>query len=585
MLNLRSMEKVLPCLMLFLGLLCAGPAAAADAAGAPSRVAILPFNMHTPPSLNYLQDGIREMFASRLGWQGKVQVLEKAATEPAVKGIKGDISAEDALRIGKALKVDYVLYGSVTGLGQSISIDARVVTVSGAAGPASFVAQAKTLDDVIPQIDQCAQNINTKVFSRPAEAGKTAAVSESEASATRNPELLLPDSLVQAEKSSYLNPYFVELTPEGSLRQPGIWKSQTIVGAILGMDIGDVDGDGRPEIVVMTKDKITVYRKEGQGLKTIAAYDGTKVDNFIWLSVLDVNHDGTAKIFVNDLRRQNLARGASTENIYGDRGYTEGLISFVLALSNGKLQEVARVDSYYLNAVEFPKKGKILLGQLKGEETVGAFVGGTYEMALRGNSVVPTVAFPLPDRCNVFNCVQADLKGDHTRETILVDKSNRLVVLSPSGDMMWQSDKIFAATTNTFEGKLNDRRYNDIDYYAIPSPVIVTDLNKDGITEILVNRNPNALMKFLPENMKSYDKGEIVSFSWDQLGMAENWKTRELVGMVTSIRLADVDNKGKDQLVLSLVAAKDLLKLGDAKSNIVTFELKTPDKQASDKKE
>ena len=36
--------------------------------------------------------------------------------------------------------------------------------------------------------------------------------------------------------------------------------------------------------------------------------------------------------------------------------------------------------------------------------------------------------------------------------------------------------------------------------------------------------------------------------------------------MVTSIRLADIDGKGANQLVLSLVAAKDLLKLGDAKS-------------------
>ena len=143
MVNFRSMGKVLPCLMLFLSLLPAGLALGADPAGGPARVAILPFNMHTPPNLSYLQDGVREMFASRLGWQGKVQVIEKSATEPALKGIKGDISAVDALRIGKTLKVDYVLYGSVTGLGQSISIDARVVTVSGAGEPTLVLRPGK----------------------------------------------------------------------------------------------------------------------------------------------------------------------------------------------------------------------------------------------------------------------------------------------------------------------------------------------------------------------------------------------------------------------------------------------------------
>jgi len=585
--SMKSMKKVLPSVLLlclFLSVLSVAASWSADAAGSPARVAILPFNMHTPGNLGYLREGIRDMLASRLGWQGKVQVLEKSVTEQAMKGIKGDVSAEDALRIGKALKVDYVLYGSVTGLGQSISIDAKIAAVSGTSDPVSFFAQTKTLDDVIPQIDLCAQNINTKVFSRPSEAGRTAAA-ESEAASVRNPELLIPDAMIQSEKSSYLNPNIVEMTPEGSLRQPGIWKSQTIAGAILSMDIGDVDGDGRPEIVVMTKDKVAVYRKEGQGLKSLATYNGTKVDNFLWIAVADVSHDGSAKIFVNNLKKRNEARGATTENIGGDRGYTEGLLSIVLSLNNGKLTEIAKVESYYLNAIEFPKKGKILIGQQKGDESVGAFIGGVYEMAIRGSAVVATVPVSLPDRCNLFNCVRGDLNGDHSEETVMIDKSNRLLVLNPAGDMIWNSDKIFAATTNSFEGKLNDRRYNDVDTYSIPSSVLIADLNKDGITEVLVNRNPNTLVKFLPENMKSYDKGEIVSLSWDQLGMVENWKTREISGMVTSIRLADLDKKGADQLVLSLVAAKDLLKLGDAKSSIISYELKVPEKKTADKKE
>ena len=584
MLNHRSTKKGMPCLMLLLTLLYAQAAWSGDTARTTVKVAILPFNMHTPAGLAYLQEGIREMFASRLGWQGKVLVVEKTATEQATKGIRGDVSADNAMKIGKTLNVDYVIYGSVTGLGQSVSIDANIARVSGGGEPVSFAAQAKNLDDVIPRIDQCAQDINAKVFGRPAELGKAAAVAGSEAEATRNPELLIPDAMIQSDKSAYLNPNFIELSPEGSLRQPGIWKSQTIIGAVLAMDVGDVDGDGRPEIVVMAKDKITVFRKEGQGLKTIATYSGTKVDNYIWLSVANADQDGPAKIFLNNLRKHNTSR-ASMDTMYGDKGYTEGLVSVVLALSNGKLEEIAKADNYYLNAIEFPKKGRILVGQQKGEETVGAFAGGVYEMAIRGETVVPTVAVPLPDRCNVFNCIRADLKGDHVEETIQVDKSNRLLVLSPSGETIWQSDKIFAATTNSFEGRLNDRRYNDIDYYAVPSPVMVTDLNKDGIPEIIVNRNPNATAKFLPESLKSYDKGEIVSFSWDQLGMAENWKTRELNGMVTSIRLADLDNKGKDQLVVSMVAAKDLLKLADAKSTIITYELREHGKKAPDKRE
>ena len=70
------------------------------------KVAILPFNMHTPSQLMYLQDGIRDMLTSRLGWEGKVQVLDRSAVDQAVRGTKGDLSAEDAQRIGRALKAD-----------------------------------------------------------------------------------------------------------------------------------------------------------------------------------------------------------------------------------------------------------------------------------------------------------------------------------------------------------------------------------------------------------------------------------------------------------------------------------------------
>jgi TolB-like protein len=119
--------------------------------------------MHTPGELNYLQSGVREMLTSRLAWQGKVQVVDKSQSEQAVRGAK-DISLNDALKAGSSLKADYVLFGSITAMGQSVSIDAKMAPVSGKTEPLSFYAQTKSLDEVIPQINQFAQEINQKVF-------------------------------------------------------------------------------------------------------------------------------------------------------------------------------------------------------------------------------------------------------------------------------------------------------------------------------------------------------------------------------------------------------------------------------------
>lgn len=584
MLNVRSIRKAIPFMAVVLSVVCSGISWGAEQGNAPSKVAVLPFNMHTPSTLSYLQDGIRDMLSSRLGWQGKVQVIDKTNVDRAVKGVKGDIGGDDALRLAKSLGADYVLYGSVTGLGQSISIDGKMASVSGKGEPFSFFAQTKTLDEVIPQINQFAQNINQKIFARPGEPGQ-AAVSETDAASTRNPELLIPGSMIAGEKSSYLNPNFVEMAGDAALRQPGLWRSQTITGALMSMDIGDVDGDGRPEIVVVSKNRVTVYRKEGQGLKTVAVYDGTKVDNFLWVAVADPSHTGKADIFVTNLRKKNLSTPGGSEQILGNKGFVEELSSFALSLRSGKLQLIASADGYYLNAIELPKRGKLLVGQEKGLLREGAFKGSVYEMQVRGDRVLPTTDVGLPSRCNLFSCIKADINNDHTDEVINIDESNHLIISSPAGDQIWRSDKVFGATTNTFEGRLNDRRFNDVDFYSIPSPVVVTDLNKDGIPEILVNRNPDALAKFLPEGMKTYDKGEIVSLTWDQMGMVENWKTREISGMVTGLRMADLDGTGEKQLVVCMVNAKDLLKLGDAKSTIFSYELKAAGNKTEDKSE
>jgi TolB-like protein len=566
----RKPFLLFPLLLLVLCGLAPNGIAAGPAGDTPVKIAILPFTMHTPGELNYLQSGIRDMLTSRLGWQGKVQVVDRAETEQAVKGVK-DISLNDALRIGGVLKADYVLFGSITGMGQSISIDAKMAPLSGKTEPISFYAQTKTLDEVIPQVNQFAQNINQKVFGKPDESSQTAN-SEAEMLATRNPEFLLPGALAPGDKVSYLNPNFVEMTPESSLRQPGIWRSQLLDGGIMGMDIGDVDGDGHTEVVTVMRHKLTVYRKENQGLRTLATFEPSRVERFMWVCVADVLREGKAYIFVTSLHTKNssLAQAdKSTDNF----GTGEDVSSYIFTMTGGKLQMVEDRVPYFLNTVHLGQRGRVLVGQEKAEKTEGAFKGDVYEMQFRDHKLVPTVAVSAPTGINVFNFAKADLKNDHLEEFITLDDSHNLVIRSAAGDRIWKGTGIFGATTNMFESKVEDRRYNQVQMASIHSPILITDLNKDGILEVVLNRNTTVFDKFLPDSMKAYEKGEIISLSWDQLGMTENWKTREVEGQVTSLRVGDIDGNGHSQLVLSVVHPRDLLKLWDSKSSIISYDI------------
>ncbi|MCE5245276.1 MAG: hypothetical protein LLF99_18975 [Desulfobacteraceae bacterium] len=564
----RAMVK--RCIFIIMTVMSASWGWAAEKPQAPVSVAVLPFGMHAPPDLAYLQDGIRDMLSSRLAAQDKVQVVDRNSVSQAMKGSKGDVSPEDAKRIAKILKADYVLFGSLTALGQSVSIDAKMVPVSGNGEPVALYTQTKSMDEVIPQVNRFAQEINQKVFKRTDAGGKTA---DAESDSTRNPEFLVAGMLQNKDNISYLNPNFVELTNEASLRQTGVWRSQEMEGSVMGMDIGDVDGDGKNEVVICTADKVMVYRKEHNGLKVLGNFNGSKTDHFLWVSVVDVNRDKKSRIFVTNLKKFNAIGGATTETIKGTRGFTEGLASFALEIINGKLQQVGSAVPYYLNGVTLPKRGKVLIGQKKGEASEEPFLPGITEMQMVGGNITTSTPVNVPSKCNVFNFAAVDINNDHADEYAVIDSQNRLAVINAGGDTIWKSDKLFATTTNQFEGKVTDRRYNDVDVYFMPSSMEVTDLNGDGIQEIVVTRNVDNATRFLPDTMKYFDKGEVLSLSWDNMGMVENWKTREISGMVTCLRVADLSNEGKKQLVLSVVSAKDLLKLTKAKSVIVSYDL------------
>ena len=130
----------------------------------PERVAIIPFKMNAQKDLTFLKDGIYDMFASRLSRAGKVQVVERKETENVLEKINGSLNEEVARRTGKKLKVDFVLFGSLTVFGNSVSIDAKMIDVSGKKPTLTFFEQSQGMDEVIPRINMIASNINEKVF-------------------------------------------------------------------------------------------------------------------------------------------------------------------------------------------------------------------------------------------------------------------------------------------------------------------------------------------------------------------------------------------------------------------------------------
>ena len=128
----------------------------ASLAKGPKKVAILPFNMNAERDLTFLQEGIMDMLASRLAWKGEVELREKGIVKKKVAQFQGPINKEKAILIGKALEMDYVIIGSLTVFGESVSIDAIILDVEKGEAMVTAFNQSKGMDEVIPTVNQFA---------------------------------------------------------------------------------------------------------------------------------------------------------------------------------------------------------------------------------------------------------------------------------------------------------------------------------------------------------------------------------------------------------------------------------------------
>jgi TolB-like protein len=533
--------------------------AAGSAAETAKKVAILPFEINAPKDLSYLREGIMDMLASRISWEGKVEAIEEQLVKEAFSDREGPLNEAAAREVGTTLGADYVLFGSLTVFGDSVSIDAKMIALKEERQPVSAYAQTKGMGEVIPRINDFAQDINNKIFGR-GPAAVVAAPSQPRFSRA-HPETIMsgpaPSTPAPRDGGS-----FVQLQ---SGREAGsdVFRSQKLSFPALGMDVGDLDGDGRPEIVVLSKSKeVIVYQWDQGRLNKRGSFQGETRDNLVWVCLVDANHDGKAEVYVSNLRGQRLA-------------------SYVLEWRGDGLQKLATEIEWYFNRLTVPGKESILLGQKKNMEDI--FIPGVYHLQFAGGSYQPLAGISLPRRANVFNFTQGDLDGDGKLETAFIfPGEERLYLVDDDGARLWESREYFGATANILEGKNptsgttrqpgggGATDADEVEVFYIPSPILLVDFNNDKRLEILANRNVSQVTRIL-SRVRKFSDGEIQSMIWTGDDLLPQWKTRPLRGMVVSYRLADVDGDGQEELVAAAVLERGTFK--QTKSMIYVYEL------------
>lgn len=150
------MRRMLAAVVAGLLLFVAGQASQAKGR---AKVAILPIVVHTAEQKEYLQAGLADMLASRLGRVPGVAVIRVQGENLATTDLE---TAKDSAREAGAL---YVLFGSFTQFGKGASLDLECASVApGKEGRSrSIFIQSGTLGEIIPELDAVADKVGRHI--------------------------------------------------------------------------------------------------------------------------------------------------------------------------------------------------------------------------------------------------------------------------------------------------------------------------------------------------------------------------------------------------------------------------------------
>ncbi|WP_020589682.1 FG-GAP-like repeat-containing protein [Desulfobacter curvatus] len=509
-------------------------------------VAVIPFEMNSSQDLGFLQNGLFSMLSSRLSDAGKVDVLDRETIDKALAGakasglIKGRLNETSARELGEQMGVDYILFGSLTHYGESLSLDAAMVDVSGQKKTLAFFEQSNAMGDVIPLVNSFAGDINMKVFNRNIDNKLYARPQEP------NPTL---GGLQYAGGAGLYGGGMMAMQAS-----QGFTTHLKMEEVIRAMATGDLNKDGRLQVVTATDSSLQICHLEGTLLAEEIHLDYASYLRIISLDVADINGNGYPEIFVT----------AMTIN-------RETLSSFVVEYNGSSYTTIQDDMSYYFRVIDSPDGNPVLYAQDKGR---GPYAGKIYIMTPANDTYQEEKSIRVPRGTSVLSLSRGPVREDSGHEFLSINQHHRLVLINSAGSDEWESTEKYGKTNNYWisgersaDINLRDREYFNprIKFYPV---------GEDQKEKVFLITN-NEIGGGALGRIKRFKEGRVEVMSWNGIALAPVFQTVPLQGWVSDFDIADIDNDGIEELVISVVTRSKIAILArDKTSNIISYKLK-----------
>ena len=217
---------------------------------------------------------------------------------------------------------------------------------------------------------------------------------------------------------------------------------------IVDFDVGDLDGDGKNEYVLIDHYRIMVYKLKKGKLKKIQQMRTQKgINRLLGVDVGDINGNGRDEIFVTNWK--------------GDK-----LESFALErqVRKKKLKYVWKDVNLYFRIIRPFGQKPTLLSQSPGFET--PFLGPIKKIVFKNRRYIQGSKLNTPDIYGthfiLYGLTQANLGGNKVKETVILDNNYHLRVYSPNGKVIVKSDTYYGHDPRMIEVGVVDEELGNL---------------------------------------------------------------------------------------------------------------------------
>jgi hypothetical protein len=334
------------------------------------------------------------------------------------------------------------------------------------------------------------------------------------------------------------NPKKTEFKPVSIDKETGPWRSPNIPEALLSLDIGDLDGDGKNETVFLSKGQATIRKFESGALKTLIRFSHPPVA-YVSAEVEDIDLDGVAELLL----------------IYQK---PDGLESAIITYKDRDFKISQTFPNMLLATIDDPvfRGRKALVGQRTDKKDM--FDGSMVRMRVVDAKAEPFSEITLPPGTLLMSYASGRLGESKRNLRIILNQDQRLMVFDEENRLL----SSVQGRSYGIDRRLTFRVDGQERTIVFPGRLAIVDTNGDGARELLVS--------------KQTARGSVVEdLIWQDNTLKQKWKTVDSAGIISDFRVRDFKNQGARSLVLILMRSTTfpLMALSGPTSVVYAYEL------------